>query len=168
MKVTISQGLGPCFQIELLTTGRSAALETESGVFEALRWLKRRSGEAAAGNGKEQAWRRSGKASKRRNGERKTIEAEGTTILRSVLAMSISHNFTLRVSNPISKYIESCVEPEFLQHCSQQMYARKNSKPQGLEEHVNRALLNTDRKDDDTLRIPFGDHPLTLERCRED
>ena len=45
-----------------------------------------------------------------------------------------SRRFKSRVSNPRSEYIESCVRPQWIQHFSQDRYACKNSKPQGLEE----------------------------------
>ena len=44
------------------------------------------------------------------------------------------HN--LRVSVPISKYIDSCDRPWWIQHLSQEMYACRNSKAQGLEEQI--------------------------------
>ena len=35
------------------------------------------------------------------------------------------------VLNPGAKYMELCVEPQCIQHYSQEVYACKNSKPQG-------------------------------------
>ena len=64
--------------------------------------------------------------------------------------MASSHNFNSqhfksRVSNPISKCMKFRVKPQSINHYSQETYAYKNSKPQGLEETTKHELLKTDR-----------------------
>ena len=56
-----------------------------------------------------------------------------------------SQHVNLRVSNPVSKYIELCARPWQMYHFSRDMYACNNSKPQDLEEILRHELLKIDR-----------------------